>query len=159
MRFYNTYDACTRGGKYATPVVGPSMTKQEFKDECDINTIMSKYLRQAVVPVGVKVASYGDYAEAPDYRESIEIMMRAKAQFASLPAKVRDEFKNDPEAFLEFVCKEENLDRCHDMGLLSDEGSKRIVGKRAAKVKADADALEAKVRDKLIAESAKDKAK
>ncbi|AXH73641.1 MAG: internal scaffolding protein [Microviridae sp.] len=102
-------------------------TKQSFKDECDINVLMRRYEVSGVLPVGVGVGTYGDYSEAPDFMEAQNVIVRANAQFASLSARVRDRFGNDPAKFLEFVAEESNYDEAVKLGLLKDEAKPRSV--------------------------------
>lgn len=135
------------------PGGGKLMTKQEFQKECDVNTIMAKYLANRELPVNIKVGTYGDFASAPDYRDSLHLIMAAKEQFDALPSLTRKKFDNDPEKFLAFVSDEKNLDEAHDLGLLSAEGSKKVVAARDAKVKAAEAAAEAKVRAKIAEET------
>lgn len=101
-----------------------TMTKQEFREECDINTIMSKYLAVGVFPPNVKVASYGDFSEATDFQESLHIIQRGRDQFAGLPSKVRERFKNDPVEFLKFVHNKDNLKEAASLGLLTEEAAR-----------------------------------
>lgn len=144
MEFPTVYTARERGRVHEVKCEpGSSMTKQEFKDECDINVIMSKYVTLGVLPVGVKTAEYGDFAQAPDFHEAMNILAVAREQFAALPSKVRDRFKNDPEEFLKFVHDEKNVDECKELGLLSAEGVAKVDAKlAAAKAQADKDAAE-----------------
>lgn len=102
-----------------------SMTKQEHKAECDINNIMARYLNTGVFPDTVKVGRYGDFSEAPEFRDALHLIREAKEQFAGLPSKVRQRFRNNPEEFLEFVRDPKNLDEAKDLGLLSDEAVAR----------------------------------
>lgn len=102
-----------------------SLTHQEFKEECDINTIMARYVQTGVAPTDARMASYGDFAEAPDFQEAQAILLRAGEQFAALPGPVRARFENDPVKFLEFVHDSKNLDEAFKLGLLSEEYAKR----------------------------------
>lgn len=104
--------------------VGPSRTKQSFKDECDINVLMKKYQATGVLPPGVGVARYADFSDVGDYLEAQITLLRAQDQFDSLPARVRDRFKNDPVAFLTFVANPANLGEARELGLLAEESGK-----------------------------------
>lgn len=110
-------------------------TKQEFKNECDINRIMAKYLRTGVPPPGVGIGRYGDFSSVGDFREAQECLVRAQGQFAALPAKVREKFRNDPGEFLKFVHDEKNYDEALSLGLLKDEAVARKAAAEAAKNK------------------------
>lgn len=96
-------------------------TKQEFKDECDINVIMARYMQSGVLPPGVGVAQYGDFSTVEDFQSSMELIKRAEEQFAAQPSKVRDRFNNNAAEFLEFVMDVANKEEAQKLGLLKDE--------------------------------------
>jgi len=128
--FPNRYDAYKRGPFGLACPPGSSKTQQSFVKECDINTIMAKYLTTGQLPQGVGIGTYGDFSEAPDYTAAQLLIKRAGDQFAALPSNVRARFNHDPAAMLDFVMKPENLDEAHDLGLLSDEAAARNQAKR-----------------------------
>lgn len=106
-----------------------SRTQQQFKDECDINSIMSRYEETGVLPAPGRnppVARFGDFASAPDFMSAQNTVLRAREQFESLPRKVRERFQNDPVQFLQFVTDKANLPEARKLGLLSDEAAARI---------------------------------
>jgi len=106
---------------------GVGRTKQEFKEECDINRIMARYLRTGSWPAETKVGTYGDFSKASSLQEAYAIVDEAESQFAGLPAKVRDRFKNDAVAFLAWIeAKDFNLEEAHEMGILNEEARKRV---------------------------------
>lgn len=84
---------------------GPTMTKQSFQAECDINTIMRRFERDGVLEhVKAHGGKYGDFTAGPaDFREAMDIVVRAEAAFMTLPAAVRKHFDNDPAAFLDAI--------------------------------------------------------
>lgn len=112
--------------------------KQSFKEECDINVIMRRYVSSGQLPPGVGVGSYGDFSGPSDLLEARVLLQRAEAQFASLPARVRERFKNDPGAFLAFVQDKANEEEARELGLLADESEEKRELKRLQKVAADA---------------------
>lgn len=101
----------------------PSMTQQQFKDEADINYIVSMYDSSGVMPTfhgdGQPAQPvFGDFASLPDNaQEMYNRMIEAKNNFDSLPLEVRKRFNYDPAAFLDFVDNPENLDELVAMGL------------------------------------------
>lgn len=97
-------------------------TKQSFKDECDINNIMRKFVRTGVVShVNRFGARYG-FAPALEYRDALHIVAEAQLMFAALPAKVRKRFGGDPEEFLAFVQDPANTDEARELGLIMAPG-------------------------------------
>ena len=98
----------------------PSMTKQSFKKQCNINTIMSKYEKTGVLThVNSKQPMYGDFSAIPDYRESLDKVIQAEESFLNLPAKLRDKFNHDPSEFMDFCLDPENRDQMIEMGLIT----------------------------------------
>lgn len=104
-------------GECDTDVDPEGLTRQEFKEECDINRIMARYGGEVPLPVAGDPL-YGDFSELGDYQAARDVLLRAREQFELLPSKVRDRFRNDPEAFLAFVGDQENADEARKLGLL-----------------------------------------
>lgn len=101
----------------------PSMTQQQFKDEADINYIVSMYDSTGVMPSfhgdgQPSQPMFGDFAELPDSaQEMYNRMLQAKANFNTLPLEVRKRFNYDAGAFLEFAENPNNADELVAMGL------------------------------------------
>lgn len=110
----------------------PGRTRQEFKDESDINNIMAKYLQGREFPVNVKVGRYDDFASVEDFQAAQNLLIAARSQFEALPVGVRVQFNNNPAAFLEFVKDKRNYARALELGLLSDEAVARERAKNDA---------------------------
>lgn len=95
-----------------------SLTKQAFKDECNINKIMSRYEKTGLITHIAKGApQYGDFSNITTYHEAVNQIMLAQDMFESLPAKLRQQFNNDPELFVDFCSNPENLEQLQEMGL------------------------------------------
>lgn len=95
-----------------------SKTRQEFKDECDINVLMAKYERNGVVPpVNGGTPQYLDVSDVPDLAKAFDVVEQASKAFFTLSAAVRREFDNDPVKFVEFAQDSKNLERMREWGL------------------------------------------
>lgn len=120
MEIRSRYNAGTREGWKSSV---PSMTQQQFKDEADINYIVSMYDSSGVMPTfhgdGQPAQPvFGDFASLPDNaQEMYNRIIEAKNNFDNLPLEVRKRFNYDPVAFLEFADNPENLDELVAMGL------------------------------------------
>ena len=99
----------------------PSLTQQQFKDECDINRIMDRYLKTGVLsdPLDRRgTPKYGDYAEIGDYMEHMNKVVEANEMFESLPAYIRKRFNNNPADLIEFVMDANNRAEAELLGLV-----------------------------------------
>jgi len=97
--------------------IQPSLTKQSFTEECNINNIMAKYQKTGALDhVNKHQPSYG-YASSNTFQESLEIVKRGQEMFNDLPSSIRNKFGNKPAEFLEFVQNPENLKEMQEMGL------------------------------------------
>ena len=98
--------------KRVRPVVTftkPSRTKKSFKNECDVNHIMSRYTRTGQLPNMIRAEpKYGNFANVKDFQESMNVVLHANEQFEALPAEVRKRFGHDPSRMLEFVADPNN---------------------------------------------------
>ncbi|WNK13826.1 MAG: internal scaffolding protein [Microvirus sp.] len=94
----------------------PSATKQEFKDDCDINSILKKFQRTGAISHYSKYqAHYGDFSPC-DYQTAQNLILNANQMYADLPSKIRDEFTS-PDLFLAFVQDPNNIERMRELGL------------------------------------------
>jgi len=100
----------------------PSLTKQSFQAECDVNEIMRRFVRSGDPNVlnrlqAISAGVYGDFSNVGDYRSALDQVRRADEVFMAMPAKVRAEFHNDAAIFLDFCSDPKNLDRLRELGL------------------------------------------
>lgn len=112
-----------------------SMTKQSFKDECNINNIMAKFQKTGMINHYANHAP--QYLDIPaiDYHEAQNIIATANSMFEELPSSARAKFENNPERFLEFVQNPANIEECRKLGLapyLSDKEPDKPKPKRAS---------------------------
>lgn len=94
-------------------------TKSEFKDDCDINLIISRYRKTGILPDLARAAAarFGDFSQIPSYQEMQDKLNAAEEMFAALPAKVRKEFDNDPGLFIAAADTEEGRETLKKLGL------------------------------------------
>lgn len=130
----------------------PSMTKQSFKEECDINCIIERArLGQDMSSVvRDRVAQYGDFTNVPSFQEALNLVNRANGMFMSLDASIRERFANDPSRMIAFLQDVKNYDEAVKLGLVVpkepvvEAGSASTVSK--ANVKASSDAKSTKTK-------------
>lgn len=98
---------------------GPGRTKQSFKNECDINTIVGRFAKTGVLShTHGREPIWGD-VEAMDFQGAMQLVANAREDFAALPSKLRDRFHNDPGALLGFLSNENNREEAIRLGLLN----------------------------------------
>lgn len=97
----------------------PSRTRQEFRDECDINVLMKKYERDGLLAhVREFNGQYGDFTNVPQsYQDACNQIIAAQEMFMSIPAEVRAKFDNDPGKFLELVESDPEGEKLYELGL------------------------------------------
>jgi phage internal scaffolding protein len=109
------------------PSVSPH-TRQEFRDECDINVIMRRYQSTGELPVlNQGNAQFLDVSASLTFQESMNFIADAQSMFNELPSAVRDRFYNDPAQFLDFCSNDDNRTQLAEMGLLSPEATRELL--------------------------------
>lgn len=106
----------------------PSLTRQEFKDQCDLGKLLKRFCQtpeglaalqnaQGHVPGSV----FADVSAVPDYRQYRDAVNAAEASFMALPATVRRRFNHDTAEFMDFISDSSNRDEAKALGLLREE--------------------------------------
>lgn len=117
---YDTNKASAEGALFCDPNnPEDNYTQQSFKEECDINTIVRRFGLTGQLPDNVRVPQYGDFTGVTDYQSALNAVMQADAQFMELPAKLREQFNNDPQELLAFMEDPNNLDKARELGLVN----------------------------------------
>jgi hypothetical protein len=97
----------------------PSLTRQEFAAECDINNLVDSFQKTGIFPSSVNPGEprYLDVSDVPDLQQAHAILQEATAGFMSLPAIVRRDFDNDPLKFIAFAENPENIEKMREWKL------------------------------------------
>lgn len=124
MEFRNAYERKEHKGLTCET---PSLTQQQFKEECDINNIIARYettglLTDPLHP-GTRMPQFGDFSNVPDYLHAQTIIARTREAFEALPSKIRDRFDNDPAQMLEFLQDESNREEAVKLGFIENSVS------------------------------------
>jgi len=106
---------------------GSSLTQQQFRDECDINTIITRFGLASQVPDGLRMPQYGDFTNISSYHEAMNSIAVAGETFDQLPAAIRDRFYNDPGKFVDFTLDPANADELVSLGLASKKAPPPVV--------------------------------
>ncbi len=95
------------------------LTKQSFRDECNINNIMKKWKRTGVIEhMAEHPPRYGDFESVDDYQRACNMVISAQASFDALPASIRDRMHNSPARFMAFMNDPANEAEARELGLL-----------------------------------------
>lgn len=96
-------------------------TEQAHKASCDINSILKQYDRTGLITHVNRIqAEYGDYTAINEYQQSLNLVIKAQADFDALPSAIRKRFGFDPGLFVEFVTNPSNQDEMIRLGLAVD---------------------------------------
>lgn len=96
------------------------MTKQEFKDECDIENILKQFSKTGIIEhITKQEAQWLELPDAMDYQQSLETMRQAQEAFESLPSVVREKYDNNPERFLEALHDPSQKDYLTEVGIFA----------------------------------------
>lgn len=99
-----------------------SMTKQSFKNQCDVNFIVEQFDRTgALTHFARGRPEYADVSESADLQTSIEAVKLAGENFAGLPSAVRAAAQNDPVLFLEMSSNQLGMDALVEAGLWGEK--------------------------------------
>lgn len=117
------YDMNKASDESALHCKDKSLTKQSFLEEVDINTIASRYGLTGQMPDDVRPITYGDFTNVFDFKSAMDAIATANESFDAMPAPLRSKFHNDPQEFVEFCSRPENLPEMRKMGLAIPEAT------------------------------------
>lgn len=114
---YN-YDLAAASDASGLACSDPSLTKQAFAEEADINTIVRRFRLTGEMPEGIVAPEYSDFEGIWDYHSALNAIAQARESFDAMPAAIRARFRNDPGEFVEFCSNAGNRKELEDMGLI-----------------------------------------
>lgn len=101
---YN-HDTNFESDRTALYCADPSLTKQEFKEETDINTILKRFTKTGELPPAPLPEHFTDVSRRTSYFEMRCQIQEAEAIFYNLSADKRAEHLNNPERWADAVTK------------------------------------------------------
>lgn len=128
--FHPSYDPVLVSEETGLKCEDESLADQSQAVEADINTIVDRFMRTGVLPansVAMPPAFVDVTGTQIDFQQAQEVLRLAKESFMALPAKVREKFENNVEAFYEYVhdkdpsVKDERLKQLREWGLAVDK--------------------------------------
>lgn len=99
----------------------PSLTQQQFKDECEIESLLKAHNLSQVMGIlnnHNQQPLYGDVSEIPDFHASQNHVARATEYFEGLPSDVRSRFNNSLSEFLTTLNDPDSREALTEMGVL-----------------------------------------
>lgn len=123
IKWRHQYDiAADERERAATQVgnFGPTKTVQSFTEDSDINVLVRRFgiTDGAIPPAAADPRFYGDFTDAPDFRQALDATRAAQQRFSELPADLRKRFGHDPVELWQFVNDEKNAEEAIKLGLL-----------------------------------------
>lgn len=114
----------------------PSMTLQQYRDEADVNHLIQRFQRTGQFYDAMTTAQrvkrlpqFGDFSELGDFHAQQNHIVQVYEAFNGMPSKVREAFKHNAAAFVEFVGNPDNFDKCVKMGIFSKDDVTKPVEK------------------------------
>jgi len=108
------------GTRFRTDVGSePTVAKQSFADECDINKMIERHRRNGGVwdHLAKREPTYGDFSRAEDLHTAMNHVADAEAQFMELPSGVRALCENSAEELLRALADPERTAELVEAGL------------------------------------------
>ena len=105
----------------------PSLTQQQFKDECDLESLLASHNITGILGLAQRSPSeplYADVSDVPDFHESQNHTARATEYFYSLPSNVRSQFGNSLSKFLSALADPSAREALVSLGVLKENADK-----------------------------------
>lgn len=96
----------------------PSKTVQGLENEVNIRQILARAKNGMGYPVNRKQALFGDFTGVSDYHQALNRLNEINDEFQSLPAAVKQRFKNDPHILMSFLADERNRKEAEELGII-----------------------------------------
>lgn len=122
-----------------------SKTVQDMKRNCDINYIVQQYVTTGTLPTMGRTSFvkreplFGDFSDVTDF-QTMQMTLKARENaFASLPARVRAHFKNNPNELLKALEGLENASKADienlvELGILEKSALKRLSAEKGTEL-------------------------
>lgn len=126
LRAQHNYDTNKASDESALACKDPSLTKQADAEDADINTIVKRFNITGQLPTNVRMPTYGDFTDIPDFQQAQNAIRMATESFNAMPAHVRARFHNDPHEFVQFCSDESNRAEAEKLGLVAPKPAPQI---------------------------------
>ena len=124
---------------------GKGLTEQSHQKQTDINYILKDYVKTGLLKHAKDYEGQYDDVSSVDFEKAMNTVAQVNSMFEELPSKIRAEFKNSPQNFLEFAQDYKNAPALEAMGISKGIDGFDISGARTlASVEAEAALVRAK---------------
>lgn len=87
-----------------------NLTKQSFKDECDINNVVDRFVQTGQLPFNVRIGGVFEEAPSMSLKEALDIARGAQSDWDNLSDEVRQSFDNQFENYVDFMQNYEEVE-------------------------------------------------
>lgn len=94
------------------------VTQPQFAEDADINTIVRRFGVTGELPNGVAMPRSGDFSDAVDFHQAMNLVRQAEDAFLAVPAETRARFQHDPGALIAFLEDPANREEAISLGLI-----------------------------------------
>lgn len=98
----------------------PSLTDESFKQECDIDFIISNFVQRGIEPPTTQ-AQYGKQFTSDDFVKALDTVTECKSMYECLPASEKERFNNSVTNFLDFIGDPKNLRVSYEKGYIDPQ--------------------------------------
>ena len=120
MSFYKTNDkgeVIRKRVQLTIPEDEVIRVEQSHKDEVNINNIVKRHGMDLIAQTAALQQFTYDDNPNNDFQETMNMILKAKDSFSSIPSEIRKQFDNDPAKFMDFIHNGENQQQLIDWGL------------------------------------------
>lgn len=94
-----------------------SLARQSEAESADINVLVKRFGVTGQLPMPSRLPTFQDFENIFDFRTAMDAVRQAEAAFLEVPAHIRARFSHDPQEFVEFCSRRENLEELRKLGL------------------------------------------
>lgn len=116
---FGNYDPDAHSAETGFRCEGESSALQQFKEECDINTIVKRFGLTGEMPANLGMPVSGDFSGVVDFHSAMNLVVQATEAFESLPADLRKQFHHDPGELIAFLEDPGNREQAEKLGLVN----------------------------------------
>lgn len=119
LKFKTKYDTI---GKtlYQSKSDKPSLTDESYKQECDIDFIISNFVQRGIEPPQHQI-DYGKQYTSDDFANAMQTVAECKTAYECLPATEKEKFNNSVTNYLDFISDPKNLKESYEKGYINPD--------------------------------------